>query len=40
MKLGPGEFALIPHSTGTDLKAIAGHQVLADLEVRKYQIAV
>jgi hypothetical protein len=36
MKLGPGEFALIPHSTGTDLKAIAGSS--SNLEVRKYQI--
>lgn len=38
MKLGPGEFALIPHSTGTALQAIASST--ADLEIRKYQIAV
>jgi hypothetical protein len=39
MKLGPGEFALIPHNTGTDLKAIASSGT-ADLEIRKYQIAI
>jgi hypothetical protein len=39
MKLGPGEFALIPHNTGTDLEAIASSGT-ADLEIRKYQIAV
>lgn len=36
MKLGPGEFALIPHSTGTALQAIAGTP--SNLEIRKYQI--
>jgi hypothetical protein len=39
MKLGPGEFALIPHNTGTALTAIASSGT-ADLEIRKYQIAV
>ena len=39
MKLGPGEFALIPHNTGTALQAIASSGT-ADLEIRKYQIAV
>ena len=36
MKLGPGEFALIPHNTGADLQAIAVSP--SNLEVRKYQI--